>query len=288
MAKNKYSSMDAGRDAHGRINPAGFRAHVGAFRDDPGGKFIDENTPAYLSQAGYGYNPSQTYSFKYTDSSGKGLSTESPLSQEEYKTGGYTLKSASYRPVDQYFPTSQKTTQLGAATETKDNPYVKQRTFFSTDAGGNVSQKQTMNTIFKSSSGGVNIGGDPDYNTTRYSRGSNVSWWSKPTEGSRSNVISNITSPIRMDIEKGWSGGFGSINSPGLKFFHRYSKPGTKPSFIKGGANVGILASKYNRGTSKDQGQFRSAIGQAAWNILRGTTTTSTSTGRTLYRFQQD
>jgi|8_EtaG_2_1085327.scaffolds.fasta_scaffold29034_3 hypothetical protein len=284
MATNKYYSMDASRDANGRINPRGFKEHVGAFRGDPGGVFIDENTPMHLAAAGYGYNPNQSYNFTYAGKDGKRIKQDYPMSDEEYKSGNYTLKEANYKPVDPVGPTDKVTTKLGKATETKDNPYISQRTFFNSGSDGNVSQSSTANTIYKSYQGGNFADRD---SSPRWGYGSNISYFSKPNEGGGSNVMTNFDSPIRMDINKGWVGGFSSNNSPGLKFFHRYSSAGSKPEMIRGGARIGLLSSKYNRANVGDRSNFRSAIGDAAWNILGNSTYTSTQSGRRLLRFNR-
>jgi hypothetical protein len=274
MAKNKYSSMDASRDARGRINPQGFKKHIGAFRDDPGGEFIDEDTPLYLATSGTGYNPSHMYNFTYGDGSGKDLKTTSPLSQEEYETQGYTLKKMEYQPVNRYSPTEKTTTKLGPDTATKDNPFIKQTTHFKTEDGV-LSQKSTYNQIFKRSS----IISNYDTNTSsRQGYGSNVSFYSKPSD-SGSNVITNLksTSPISMNMEKGNVGGTFNKYSPGMEFFFNKDKTGA-PS-------LETLSFDYRRGNSRQRTEFRSAIGRAAWNILRGTTTKSTESGRKIPRF---
>lgn len=298
-------------------DPAMSMKHVedNAMPLDPAGFYKDFKvpTPGYLKAAGYGYNPDQTYTFRYSQGDNtdprKDLRTETPLSDEEYKAGGYTLKSASYKPISNpdaaKFQDSEGFNKLKPVTphmpksgdsqvdaNKKDNPYISQFTQFINKGDGNVAQSSTKNTVSRtyavdySTFNPINYKEPKDTYKTYDQRGATSEFYTTPDASG-----SNDLTTLRFRNNDGLRKNFGSF-----RFYNQYDKPytssGIRPfrtATFKGvGASANptnpnfytsALAGKLKGSKSGDQQSFARAIGPGMSSILSNVKYTSPTSG---------
>ena len=270
-------------------------------------------TPGYLKAAGYGYNPDQQYTFRYSQGNNndprKDLRTETPLSDEEYKAGGYTLKSASYKPItnpeSSKFQDSEGFNRLKpvtpdmpkpgddqASANRKSNPYVSQFTQFINKGDGNVAQSSTKNTVSRtydveySNYNPINYKEPKDAYKTYTQRGATSEFFTSPN-ASGSNDLTNI---------RYRDAGKNKENLTSFRFYNEYDRPYTaagiaplrtatmkgtnasaspvNPSFY-----TGTLGSKLKGSKSGNQQSFARAIGPGMSSILSNVKYTSPTSG---------
>ena len=225
-------NLDNLRNEKGVITPS-------AMKLDPQGFYTDYKvkTPKYLKDAGYGYNPDQKYSFEYTFNDGKETyRSDKPLSDEQYKSSGYKLKSATYQPEQNYESllrnpvSSQDGLNINQRVSTNipkpgdnisqakassfDNPYVSQKTNFKDGKQSTTRTRfdQRYNTQIFTPKG-------KDYTVRgRVGQGGDMTVYTKPGE-SGSNVMSNFTGNDRLYFN------FGSDTRRNKNNFSRYLNP---------------------------------------------------------------
>ena len=273
-------NLDNLRNEKGVITPS-------AMKLDPQGFYTDYKvkTPQYLKDAGYGYNPDQEYRFTYTFNDGKEkVSRSTPLSDEQFKAGGYKLVEAGYSPQQNenqklMNPTSSKdsynilqpvstnipkkgdnTSQVKASSV--DNPYVSQKTTFKDgkQTGTRTRFDQDFYTDIRSTKGGYSI-------RDRVGQGGTMTVYTKPgADGS--NVMSNI-SGNRLYFDFGSNPRFNKGN------FSQYLTPRNQSysdnlKVSHENRSLEEITSRINRMSTGQRGTIRGerGVGPAAYDFL--------------------